>query len=66
MFGVSIDGPANVFCDNRGVVLNVSIPNSTLQKKHNALNYHAVREAATAEILPVCVRRTVRLTSRIC
>jgi hypothetical protein len=22
MFGVPIDGPANVFCDNRGVVKN--------------------------------------------
>jgi hypothetical protein len=26
MFGVEVDGPANVFCDNRGVVKNVSIP----------------------------------------
>ena len=25
MFGVEIDGPANVFCDNRGVVKNVSV-----------------------------------------
>ena len=53
MFGVPIDGPANVFCDNRGVVLNASIPNSTLQKKHNAINYHVVREAAAANILRV-------------
>jgi Reverse transcriptase (RNA-dependent DNA polymerase) len=53
MFGVPIDGPANVFCDNRGVVKNVSIPESTLMKKHNAINYHAVREAAAAGILRV-------------
>ena len=53
MFGVPIDGPANVFCDNRGVVLNASILNSTLQKKHNAINYHVVREAAAAKILCV-------------
>jgi hypothetical protein len=33
MFGVLIEGPANVFCDNRGVVKNVSIPESTLMKK---------------------------------
>jgi hypothetical protein len=26
MFGVEVDGPANVFCDNCGVVKNVSIP----------------------------------------
>ena len=53
MFGVLVDGPANVFCDNRGVVRNVSIPESTLMKKHNAINYHAVREAAAAGILRV-------------
>jgi hypothetical protein len=53
MFGVEIDHPANVFCDNHGVVKNVSIPESTLMKKHNAINYHAVREAVVAGILRV-------------
>jgi hypothetical protein len=53
MFGIPIEGPANVFCDNRGVVKNVSIPESTLMKKHNVINYHAVREAVAAGILRV-------------
>ena len=53
MFGVPIEGPTNVFCDNQGVVKNVSIPESTLMKKHNAINYHAVREAVAAGILRV-------------
>jgi hypothetical protein len=53
MFGVPIDGPANVFCDNRGVVKNASIPESMLMKKHNAINYHSVREAEAAGILRV-------------
>ena len=53
MFGVPIDGPAQVFCDNQGVVKNTSIPESVLTKKHNAINYHAVREAAAAGILRV-------------
>jgi hypothetical protein len=53
MFGVEVDGPANVFCDNRGVVKNVSILESTLMKKHYAINYHAVREAVAAGILRV-------------
>jgi hypothetical protein len=53
MFGVPIEGPTNVFCDNRGVMKNASIPESTLMKKHNAINYHAVREAAAAGILRV-------------
>jgi hypothetical protein len=53
MFGIPIDGPANVFCDNQGVVKNASLPESTLAKKHNAINYHSVREAAAAKILRV-------------
>jgi hypothetical protein len=53
MFGVEIDGPANEFCDNCGVVKNVSILESTLMKKHNAINYHAMREAVVAGILRV-------------
>jgi hypothetical protein len=38
MFGVEIDSPAIVFCD---------------MNKHNAINYHAVREAVAAGILRV-------------
>eukprot|EP00978_Attheya_sp_CCMP212_P035677 scaffold156772_cov26-Attheya_sp.AAC.1 len=34
MFGIPIDGPANVFCDNEAVVTNSSIPTSTIKKKH--------------------------------
>ena len=41
MFGIPIEGPTNVFCDNRGVVLNSSRPELTFQKKHNAINYRA-------------------------
>ena len=51
MFGFPIDGPANVFCDNRGVVKNLSVPELTLMKKHNAINYHVVREAVGAGII---------------
>jgi hypothetical protein len=28
MFGIPIDGPANVFCDNKSVVTNAIIPTS--------------------------------------
>lgn len=51
--GVPLSGPTNVFCDNQGVVKNTSIPESTLSKKHNSINYHVVREAAAAGILRV-------------
>ena len=53
MFGVPLDGPEDVFCDNREVVMNASKPESTPQKKHNEINYHAVCEAAAAGILRV-------------
>ena len=48
MFGVAIDGPANIFCDNDSVVKNSTRPESTLKKKHNAIAYHRVREALAA------------------
>lgn len=53
MFGVPLRGPANVFCDNQGVVKNSSIPESTLNKKHLQVAYHSVREAVAAGILRV-------------
>ena len=45
MMGVPIEGPTNCFYDNQSVVGNVSLPESTLQKKHNSIAYHKVREA---------------------
>ena len=52
-FGIPILGPTYVFCDNNSVVQNVSIPESTLAKKHNAINYHIIREAVAAGIIRV-------------
>ena len=46
--GVDIRGPCNLFCDNNAVVLNSSVPESMLKKKHAAVNYHRVREAIAA------------------
>ena len=48
MFGVPIDGPANVFCDNEAVYKNTSLPESTLKEKHHSTAYHRCREAVTA------------------
>jgi hypothetical protein len=54
MFGIPVViGPANVLCDNQGVVKNTSIPKLTLSKRHNSINYHTVRESAAAGILRV-------------
>ena len=48
MFGVAINEPADVFCDNQSVDTNVSIPSSVLNKKHNFICYHRFWEAHTA------------------
>ena len=53
MFGVSINGPAGVFCSNQLVVTNVSIPSYFLNKKHNSLCYHRFREAHTTGTMQV-------------
>ena len=48
LFGIPIDGPCNVYCDNNRVVVNTTHPESTLKKKQNAISYHRVREAVAA------------------
>ena len=51
MFGIPLEGPANVFCDNEAVYKNSSIAASTLKKKHNSIAYHKVRECVASGIL---------------
>jgi hypothetical protein len=53
LFGVPLVGPASILCDNQGVVKNTSIPESTLMNKHNAINYHIVREAVAMGMIRV-------------
>ena len=48
MFGVPIDGPTNIYCDNEAVVKNCSKPESQLNKKHHSIAYHRNREAVAA------------------
>ena len=51
MFGIPIQGFANVFCDNRSVFLNASIAESRLSKKHNSVCFHRVRECVASGTL---------------
>ena len=53
MFGISIEGPTNVFCDNEAVTKNTIFPESTLKKKHNSIAYHRSREAVAAGTIRV-------------
>jgi len=54
MFGVPLDGPSHIRCDNQSVVTNASVPASTLKKKNNAIAFHYVRENAAAGVIDVC------------
>ena len=53
MMGMPLHGPSLLFCDNKGVVLNTTLPSSTLKKKHNAIAYHRVREAVAAKVIQI-------------
>jgi hypothetical protein len=48
MFGIPIDGPTNVYCDNEAVTKNSIFLESTLKKKHNSIAYHRTQEAVAA------------------
>ena len=49
--GVPIMTKADMFSNNKSVITSVTIPQSVLNKRHNMLSYHRVREAITAKIL---------------
>jgi hypothetical protein len=53
MFGVPIDGPGDVYCDNQSVVESSSLPQRTLQKKHNPIFFHKVHESAAMRMIRV-------------
>ena len=48
---VPIMTKACMFGDNKSVVMGSTIPQSIINKRHNMLSYHRVREAIAAEIL---------------
>ena len=49
--GVPIEGPSFMFGDNQSVVTSSTIPHSNLNKRHNALSYHRVREAIASGVI---------------
>ena len=53
MFGVPVIEPTKIFCDNMSVINNSSSLSSTLNKKYNAIAYHAVRWAVAAGIIQI-------------
>ena len=59
MFGVPIEGPTNVYCDNEAVCKNTTKPESTLTKKHHSIAFHRSREAVAAETVRICKEGTL-------
>ena len=49
--GVPVNTKSFMFGDNQAVVTNSSIPHSSLNKRHNALAYHRVREMIAGKVL---------------
>ena len=47
MFGIPIEGPTDILCDNASVVNSGQKPESQLSKKHLSICYHKLREAVT-------------------
>ena len=48
MLGVKLEDSSLLVGDNMAVVLNTTIPSSALKKKHQACNYHKIRESIAA------------------
>ena len=42
--GIMCEDPTFVYGDNKSVLVNTSMPGSTLKKKMNSLSYHFIRE----------------------
>jgi hypothetical protein len=51
MLGIKIKETSLLVGDNMPVVLNTTIPSSMLRKKHQACNYHKIRETIAGDII---------------
>jgi hypothetical protein len=49
--GVPVNANSYMFGDNQSAVANSTLPHSSLNKQHNALAYHHVRETIAAKVL---------------
>ena len=58
MFGVPIDGPTDMFCDNEAVYKNSSTPESVLRKKHHSVAYYKCCEAVASGICRIAKEDT--------
>jgi hypothetical protein len=57
MFGIPLNGPTSVFCDNESVVKSAVYSESTLKRKHTSIAYHRCREAQAAKYVQIGFER---------
>ena len=53
MFGVNVQEYTCIWCDNEAVVNNSSVPSQALNKKHNVVSFHMVREVMASGVARV-------------
>ena len=53
MFGVPIEGPTNMFCDNEAVYKNVANSTPVLNKKQHSISYHYCREKVAEGVIRI-------------
>ena len=53
MLGVPLDGSSVLFGDNQSMIMNTTVPGSTLKKRHLAVAYHQIREAVASGIVNI-------------
>ena len=49
MMGIPCEGPSYILGDNQSVLVNCTIPDSTLKKKSQSIAYHFVREGSARD-----------------
>ena len=49
MLGIHVENPAYIYGDNKSVLVNSTIPHSTLKKKSNSISYHFIREGCARD-----------------
>ena len=49
MMGIPVEGHTYVYGDNQSVLVNSSMPHSTLKKKSNSIAFHFVREGTARD-----------------
>ena len=66
MLGVLLEESSVLVGDNMAVVVSTSLPSSSLKKKHQACDYHRVREAIAAGFFSYGYIRTHLNLADIC